>query len=318
MSEETENASAMTDATPFAEEGAFTITDPNLLEMINQASALKGISRAAFVNEIILHAAGEILDRSRPIILTAGDYEHFAACLSETTKLSPAMVELLHSSAPWEISPEGTRLFTRKPVKLSASHDVSKFSSGNAFFDRWLRTSALHKQEKQLSPVRVLVEDGRVIACYNVGYEVVVPEKDALLPGAGRWAHSVHCLFLSRLAVDSDWVGRGIGAGLVKDAISEALSAPGFKGIRAIVVAAENNVVAGFWRQLGFIPLLDDPHKLFCSIAALRDRSSIPTPYDSLEAPAPKKKEMDPGEISNFFVAEPWGLPALTRLEHPC
>jgi hypothetical protein len=48
----------------------------------------------------------------------------------------------------------------------------------------------------------------------------------------------IPCLLLGQLAVDALWHGQGIGAGLVKDALTREISVAGQAGMRAVVFNA--------------------------------------------------------------------------------
>jgi GNAT superfamily N-acetyltransferase len=75
------------------------------------------------------------------------------------------------------------------------------------------------------------------------------------------------CLLLGQLATDTRWAGQGIGAGLLKHALSRCVAAARLIGGRALLVNAVDEEAAAFWRRRGFIPAKDDPLLLFRSIA---------------------------------------------------
>jgi GNAT superfamily N-acetyltransferase len=72
---------------------------------------------------------------------------------------------------------------------------------------------------------------------------------------------------LGQLATDQDWVGRGIGTGLVKHALQRCVAAADLIGGRALIVNAVDIEAASFWKRRGFLPSKDDPLVLFRSIA---------------------------------------------------
>ena len=58
---------------------------------------------------------------------------------------------------------------------------------------------------------------------------------------------------LGRLAVHVDWVGQGIGRGLLKDAIQRTLQTSGQMGIRVLLCHAIDDAAKAFYLQSGFI-----------------------------------------------------------------
>jgi GNAT superfamily N-acetyltransferase len=77
----------------------------------------------------------------------------------------------------------------------------------------------------------------------------------------------VPCLLLGQLATDHRWAGRGIGTGLLKDALERCVTAATLIGGRALMVNAIDDDAAAFWRRRGFIPSKDNALMLFRPIA---------------------------------------------------
>ena len=77
----------------------------------------------------------------------------------------------------------------------------------------------------------------------------------------------VPCLLLGQLATDQNWIGKGIGSGLLKHALQRCVTAANLIGGRALFVNAVDFEAAGFWRRRGFIASKDDPLILLRSIA---------------------------------------------------
>ncbi len=61
-------------------------------------------------------------------------------------------------------------------------------------------------------------------------------------------------------------MGRGIGTGLLKHALSRCVQAASLIGGRALMVNAIDDEAARFWIRRGFIASKDDPLILFRSI----------------------------------------------------
>jgi predicted N-acetyltransferase YhbS len=73
-------------------------------------------------------------------------------------------------------------------------------------------------------------------------------------------------MVLARLAVDLRDQGRGIGRGLLKDAVLRTLQAVKFAGIRAIFVNAKDEKAQRFYERFDFEPSPVDPLKLMLLI----------------------------------------------------
>lgn len=153
------------------------------------------------------------------------------------------------------------------PELLTAAHDLDGFSCGKPSLDRWLETRGLSNQEKGFTAVLVVHEAHRVIGYYGLAPTAIVPLH---LPRSIRTAQPpdpVPCLLLGQLATDQNWIGKGIGTGLLKHTLQRCVTAAGLIGGRALIVNAIDVEAAAFWRRRGFIPSKDDPLILFRSIA---------------------------------------------------
>ena len=154
-----------------------------------------------------------------------------------------------------------------EPEPLTAAHDISEFSCGKPSLDRWLKTRALSNQEKGLTAVLVVHEANRVVGYYGLAPTAILP---SILPRSirtGQPPDPVPCLLLGQPATDENWIGRGIGTGLLKHALQRCVTAAGLIGGRALIVNAVDVQAAQFWKRYGFLPSKDDPLVLFRSIA---------------------------------------------------
>ena len=60
-------------------------------------------------------------------------------------------------------------------------------------------------------------------------------------------------MVLGRLAVDDEFQGRGIGRGLLRDAVLRTVEAADIAGIRAILVHALSETAKRFYEKHGFV-----------------------------------------------------------------
>jgi GNAT superfamily N-acetyltransferase len=84
---------------------------------------------------------------------------------------------------------------------------------------------------------------------------------DRLKKGLARYP--VPIMILARLAVSNSAQGRGIGAGLLKDAMLRTIQAADIAGIRALVVHAKDENARPFYEHFGFISSPTDPLHLY-------------------------------------------------------
>jgi GNAT superfamily N-acetyltransferase len=138
------------------------------------------------------------------------------------------------------------------PEHLTPEHDVSAFDSGVPALDRWLKQRALDNEKSRASRTYVVSAAGRV-----VGYHALASGAVALFGAPGRVRRNmpdpIPVMILGRLAVDREHNGRGIGQGLLKDAILRTIQAAEIAGIRAILVDAISEEARRFYIRHGFM-----------------------------------------------------------------
>ena len=80
----------------------------------------------------------------------------------------------------------------------------------------------------------------------------------------------VPVLVLGRLAVDSRAQGIQLGAGMLQDAVSRAMTVSQNTGVRALLVQALNEQAPGFYQHYGFVPSPHNPMTLMLCLNSLR------------------------------------------------
>src|SRR5271165_893634 len=103
--------------------------------------------------------------------------------------------------------------------KLRRDHPVDQFSCRSEALDRFLIRYALANQQANASQTYVGLHDNEVIGFYSlvVGQIAYDDAPERLTKGLAR--HPVPIMLLARLAVSTSWQGKGVGAGLLKDAM---------------------------------------------------------------------------------------------------
>jgi GNAT superfamily N-acetyltransferase len=156
------------------------------------------------------------------------------------------------------------------PELLTAAHDLAEFSCGKPSLDRWLKTRALSNQEKGFTAALVVHDDKRVVGYDGLAPTAIVPSRLPRSIRTGQPPDPVPCLLLGQLATDQNWIGNGIGRGLLKHALQRCVTAASLIGGRALIVNAVDVEAAAFWVRRGFIPSKDEPQidRRYCSIAS--------------------------------------------------
>jgi GNAT superfamily N-acetyltransferase len=154
--------------------------------------------------------------------------------------------------------------------KLRREHPVEAFDCGFEGLNRFLHRFALANQQAGASQTYLALSRDVVIGFYSLAVgEVSYMEAPARLT-KGLARHPVPIMLLARLAVSSDWQGKGVGAGLLKDAMRRTLQAADIAGIRAFAVHAKDDSTRAFYAHFDFIPSPTDPLHLFILIKDIR------------------------------------------------
>lgn len=146
----------------------------------------------------------------------------------------------------------------RAPEKLSLDHDFSDFDSGEPVLDDWIRRRARQNEECGASRTYVVCSEKKVMGYYSlavgaVGHEQVLSRIKRNMP------NPIPVMILGRLAVDKRIQGRGIGTGLLKDAVLRTMQAAEIAGIRAMLVHAISDEAKRFYVHRGFMGSPVDP-----------------------------------------------------------
>lgn len=138
------------------------------------------------------------------------------------------------------------------PEKLSANHDLTQFSCGEPSLDHWLRNRALQNDKSDASRTYVVCT-GRCVVGYYAIAAGAVAHTEAATRVKRNMPDPVPVILIGRLAVDSRFQGRGLGADLLRDAVLRILQAAEIAGIRAILVNAISMNAKRFYEKYGFI-----------------------------------------------------------------
>ena len=155
------------------------------------------------------------------------------------------------------------------PEHLTAQHDLAAFDSGIPALDDWLKRRALANEQAGGSRTYVVCAGGRVVGYYALATGGVMQEA-AIGRVRRNMPDPVPVMVLGRLAVDRAYQERGLGAGLLRDAILRTVQAAEFAGIRAILVHAISEDAKRFYARHGFVESPLDPMTLMITVADVK------------------------------------------------
>ncbi|MGD9713163.1 MAG: GNAT family N-acetyltransferase [Thermomicrobiales bacterium] len=154
--------------------------------------------------------------------------------------------------------------------KLGRDHRVDSFDCGKEPLNRFLIRFAWQAQLSGSSQTYLAFADEAVVGYYTLVFGDVSFEDAPEQLRKGMPRHPVPLMILARLAVSSEWSGKGIGSGLLKDAMIRTLGAADIAGLRAFAVHAKDDEARSFYQHFDFIESPSDPMHLFLLLKDLR------------------------------------------------
>lgn len=141
----------------------------------------------------------------------------------------------------------------RAPQPLSFDHQLATFDCGKHSLNAWLQNHARQAQTSGSAKTFVATDDDRVVGYFSltVGQVDTLEVPERIRKGMGQYPLPV--VILARLAVSVQDQGRGIGFGLLQDAIRRTFLMAGHAGIRAMLTHPIDNEAARFYTRYGFV-----------------------------------------------------------------
>jgi GNAT superfamily N-acetyltransferase len=149
---------------------------------------------------------------------------------------------------------------------LGRQHDRTAFQCGADALDRYLKQQARQDADKRVAApfVAVRLPDVRVLGYYTLSASVLTLADlpDELARKLPRYPQ-LPVTLLGRLAVDQSAKGQGLGEHLLLDALQRSLTHANQIAAMAVVVDAQDESAASFYRHFGFLTLQAKPSRLF-------------------------------------------------------
>ena len=140
------------------------------------------------------------------------------------------------------------------PQSLGPSHTLDAFDCGKPILNEWLIRHARQAQASGSARTYVVLDDQRVVGYVSltVGQVDVLDAPERVRRGMGRYPIPV--AILARLAVSQTDQGRGIGVGLLREAILRTLTIAEQVGVRALLTHPLDDEASRFYQRFGFEP----------------------------------------------------------------
>jgi GNAT superfamily N-acetyltransferase len=140
-----------------------------------------------------------------------------------------------------------------RPEPLGADHQLEGFDCGKPALDDWLLRHARQAQGSGSAKTFVVADDARVAGYFSltVGQVDTLDAPERIRKGMGQYP--VPVVILARLAVSRQDQGRGMGFGLLQDAIRRTMLIAEQAGIRAMLTHPIDEEAAKFYTRFGFI-----------------------------------------------------------------
>jgi GNAT superfamily N-acetyltransferase len=150
-------------------------------------------------------------------------------------------------------------------------HDRNRFDCGVEALNNYLRVMANQQSGKDNTRTFVLEDEARpefIIGYYTLTMTMI--NLDALpVKLQQRHQNAEAGGLIARLAVDTRYAKRGFGEWLLIDALRKLLAASELVAFPLIIVDAKEGAIA-FYEKFGFTAFLDQPNKLFITLANVR------------------------------------------------
>ena len=139
------------------------------------------------------------------------------------------------------------------PEPLGPQHRLEGFDCGKPALNDWLLRHARQAQGSGSAKTFVVVDDDRVAGYFSltVGQIDTLDAPERIRKGMGQYPLPV--VILARLAVSTTDQGRGIGVGLLQDAIRRTMLIAEHAGIRAMLTNPIDEDATRFYTRFGFI-----------------------------------------------------------------
>lgn len=179
------------------------------------------------------------------------------------------------------------------PQLLDAEHSLDAFDSGSPALNEWLVRHARQAHASGSARTYVVVDDRRIAGYFSlaVGQIDSLEAPERVRKGMGKYP--VPVVILARLAVSLADQGRGLGVGMLQEAVRRALVVADQAGVRALLTHPIDDSAARFYLRFGFEA---SPAREQQLILLLKDARRLLVPVSSR---GPGSKAMKRGSVED-------------------
>ena len=140
------------------------------------------------------------------------------------------------------------------PQALAVGHLLEGFDCGKPALNDWLVRHARQAQASGSAKTYVVVDADRVMGYFSltVGQADAVEVPERIRKGMG--SYPIPVVILARLAVSLPDQGKGIGIGMLQEAIRRTMAVAEQAGVRALLTHPIDDVASRFYQRFGFEP----------------------------------------------------------------
>ena len=162
------------------------------------------------------------------------------------------------------------------PQALDAHHRLEEFDCGKPSLTDWLLRHARQAHGSGSARTFVVCDEDRVAGYFSltVGQIDTLEVPERFRRGMGQYP--IPLVILARLAVDLDYQGRGLGFGMLQDAIRRTVAIAEQAGIRALLTHPIDADAETFYRRFGFEPTPAHEQQLILLLKDARRFSGTP------------------------------------------
>lgn len=155
------------------------------------------------------------------------------------------------------------------PSLLSNEHNVDNFDCNEPTLNDWLKKRAAKNNAADASRCFVICEDKKVVGYYSLSVGAI-NRGSAPKSMQRNMPDTLPVLVLGRLAVDKNYHNKGLGSGLLRDAMIRSVNIAQDAGVFAVLIHALSDEAKQFYISRGFVESPIVPMTLFMTLATIR------------------------------------------------
>jgi predicted N-acetyltransferase YhbS len=161
------------------------------------------------------------------------------------------------------------------PSLLDPTHAVENFDCGVPALNDHLVRQALDDQRAGKSRTYVATRGGLVVAYFSLAAASLAPQDATERAAEGQGSPDIPAILLARFAVATSEQRRGIGRGMLLEALARCAQAAEIVGVRVVLVHANDEGARAFYARHDFEPSPANPLQLMILMKDARQTLAI-------------------------------------------